>query len=64
MKKPIDILTEVCYNIYRKGVIRLEKIKELEKLLAQLIKLTSKVIELVGQITLLILAVKTIVDIF
>ena len=42
----------------------MKKIKELEKLVEQLIKLTGKVIEFVGQITLLILAVKTIVDIF
>ncbi len=42
----------------------MDKIKELEKLVAQLIKLTSKVIEFIGQITLLILAVKTIIDLF
>lgn len=41
----------------------MKKIKELEKLMAQLIKLTAKVIEFIGQITLLILAVKTIVNI-
>lgn len=41
-----------------------EKIKELEKLVEQLIKLTGRVIELVGQLTLLILAIKSIVDMF
>lgn len=42
----------------------IDKIKELEKLVAQLNKLLGKVIELFGQITLLVLAIKTIIDLF
>ena len=41
-----------------------DKIKELIKLVEQLNKLTLKVIELAGTITLLVLAIKTIVDLF
>lgn len=41
-----------------------DKIKELIKLVEQLNKLTLKVIELVGTITLLALAIKTITELF
>ena len=42
----------------------MDKIKKLEKLVAQLIKLIGKVIELTGEVTLLVLAIKTIVELF
>lgn len=41
----------------------LDKIKELEKLVTQLIKLTSKVIEFTGTITLLALAIKSLIEV-
>lgn len=41
-----------------------DKIKELIKLVGQLNKLVLKVIELVGTITLLLLAIKTIIELF
>lgn len=40
----------------------LDKIKELEKLVGQLNKLILKVIELTGTITLLILAIKSLIE--
>ncbi len=40
----------------------IDKIKELEKLVAQLNKLTLRLIEWVGTITLLILAVKGLIE--
>ena len=42
----------------------IDKINELEKLLAQLIKLSSKVLTLFNIITLLIIEAKTIVGLF
>lgn len=41
-----------------------DKIKELIKLVEQLNKLALKVTELVGTITLIVLAVKTIIELF
>ncbi len=41
-----------------------QKIKELEKLVGQLIKLTNRAIEFAGELTLLALAVKTIIELF
>lgn len=56
------------YNIINpkgKRVVSLnDKIKELIKLVEQLNKLALKVTELVGTITLIVLAVKTIVEQF
>lgn len=40
----------------------IDKIKELEKLVTQLNKLTLKVIELAGSITLLALAIKSLIE--
>lgn len=40
----------------------IDKIKELEKLVAQLNKLALKVVELIGTITLLVLAIKSLVE--
>lgn len=40
----------------------IDKIKELEKLVGQLNKLTLKVIELIGTITLLALAIKSLIE--
>jgi len=52
------------YNYSKgKGVVTLiDKIKELEKLVAQLNKLALKVVELIGTITLLVLAIKSLVE--
>ena len=54
------------YN-YRKieGVIKLEnKIKKLTKLVGQLNQLGLKVLELLGTITLIALAIKSLIEIF
>ena len=52
-------------NIVRREVkAMIDKIKELIKLLEQLNKLLLKVIELAGTVTLLVLAIKQIAEIF
>lgn len=58
-------MSAICYDVITvkmKGVTLIYKIKELEKLVAQLNKLTLRLIEWVGTITLLILAVKGLIE--
>lgn len=64
-KKAIDNHLKMWYNIVRREVkAMIDKIKELIKLLEQLNKLLLKVIELAGTVTLLVLAIKQIAEIF
>lgn len=61
----IAYIYDIIIIVKMKGVVNLsDKIKELIKLVEQLNKLTLKVIELVGTITLLALAIKTITELF
>ena len=51
-------------SVRREVKAMIDKIKELIKLLEQLNKLLLKVIELAGTVTLLVLAIKQIAEIF
>lgn len=63
---PLVYSTHICYNIItvreREVVKLIDKIKELEKLVAQLNKLLLKVIELLGTVTLTALAIKSLIE--
>ena len=65
-KKAIDNHFKMWYNniVRREVKAMIDKIKELIKLLEQLNKLLLKVIELAGTVTLLVLAIKQIAEIF
>ena len=65
-KKAIDNHLKMWYNniVRREVKAMIDKIKELIKLLEQLNKLLLKVIELAGTVTLLVLAIKQIAEIF
>ena len=65
-KQAIDNHLKMWYNniVRREVKAMIDKIKELIKLLEQLNKLLLKVIELAGTVTLLVLAIKQIAEIF
>ena len=62
----LTIVRQMWYNniVRREVKAMIDKIKELIKLLEQLNKLLLKVIELAGTVTLLVLAIKQIAEIF
>lgn len=63
---PLVSMCAIWYNVItvkERGVVKLiDKIKELEKLVAQLNKLLLKVIELLGTVTLAALAIKSLIE--